>query len=150
MTGSTADPKTARNVILVTTAMLSFISFWRAGAIVLCDIASTVYYIGGIAEHAIGKAGPWFILAVMLFSYAVRSLYIVCADKVLFHAKVVQWLQYIAEFDFLTTEICRSNCKGFWKPSTERPKKSLHWKYLSHEIFIKRRRQIALSVGNDI
>lgn len=71
-----SKPKTARNVILVTTAMLSFISFWRAGAIVLCDIASTVYYIGGIAEHAIGKAGPWFILGVMLFSYAVRSLYI--------------------------------------------------------------------------
>lgn len=56
--------------------MLTFISFWRASAIVLCDLASTVYYIGGIAEHAIGKAAPWFILAVMLFSYAVRALYI--------------------------------------------------------------------------
>ncbi len=70
-----ATKKTARNVILVTTAMLSFISFWRASAVVLCDIASTVYYIGGIAEHAIGMAAPWFILGVMLFSYAVRSMY---------------------------------------------------------------------------
>ncbi len=69
-------PKTARNVIIVTTAMLTFISFWRASAVVLCDMASTVYYIGGIAEHAIGKAAPWFILAVMLFAYAVRALYI--------------------------------------------------------------------------
>lgn len=69
-------PKTARNVILVTTAMLSFISFWRAAAIVLCDLASTAYYIGGIAEQAIGKAAPWFILGVMLFSYTVRALYI--------------------------------------------------------------------------
>jgi amino acid transporter len=68
--------KTARNVIVVTTAMLSFISFWRASAIVLCDLASTSYYIGGIAEHAIGKAAPWFILGVMLFSYTVRALYI--------------------------------------------------------------------------
>ncbi len=68
--------KTARNVVLVTTAMLSFISFWRAAAIVLCDIASTVYYIGGIAEHAIGKAAPWFVLGVMLFSYTVRAIYI--------------------------------------------------------------------------
>ncbi len=68
--------KTARNVVLVTTAMLSFISFWRAAAIVLCDIASTVYYIGGIAEHAVGKAAPWFVLGVMLFSYAVRAIYI--------------------------------------------------------------------------
>src|ERR1700739_4951266 len=71
-----AHPKTARNVILVTTAMLSFISFWRASAIVLCDLASTAYYIGGIAEQAIGKAAPWFILGVMLFSYAVRAVYV--------------------------------------------------------------------------
>lgn len=68
--------RTARNVILVTTAMLSFISFWRAAAIVLCDLASTAYYIGGIAEQAIGKAAPWFILGVMLFSYTVRAVYI--------------------------------------------------------------------------
>ena len=75
-TSAPVNPKTARNVILVTTAMLSFISFWRASAIVLCDLASTAYYIGGIAEQAIGKAAPWFILGVMLFSYAVRALYI--------------------------------------------------------------------------
>src|SRR5579863_2989296 len=68
--------KNSRNVIVVTTAMLSFISFWRASAIVLCDLASTAYYIGGISEQTIGKAAPWFILGVMLFSYAVRALYI--------------------------------------------------------------------------
>src|SRR6266571_1640552 len=56
--------------------MLSFISFWRAAAIVLNDMASTAYYIGGIAETAIGKSAPWFILSIMLFSYAVRALYI--------------------------------------------------------------------------
>src|SRR5438128_669081 len=56
--------------------MLSFISFWRAAAIVLSDLASSAYYVGGIAEQAIGKAAPWFILAIMLFSYAVRAIYI--------------------------------------------------------------------------
>ena len=34
------------------------------------------YVVGGIAEQAIGKAAPWFILAIMLFSYAVRAIYI--------------------------------------------------------------------------
>jgi amino acid transporter len=63
-------------VVVLTTAMLTFISFWRAAAIVLCDLASTAYYIGGIVEQAIGKAAPWYILGVMLFSYAVRSVYI--------------------------------------------------------------------------
>ena len=66
----------AVNVVVATTVMLSFISFWRAAAIVLSDLASSAYYVGGIAEHAIGKAAPWFILAIMLFSYAVRAIYI--------------------------------------------------------------------------
>jgi len=56
--------------------MLSFISFWRAAAIVLNDLASSAYYAGGEAEQFIGKTAPWFILAIMLFSYAVRSIYV--------------------------------------------------------------------------
>src|SRR6266852_5981807 len=63
-------------VVIATTAMLSFISFWRAAAIVLNDLGSSAFYAGAIAEQAIGKAAPWFILGIMLFSYAVRSMYI--------------------------------------------------------------------------
>ncbi|HYL11995.1 MAG TPA: APC family permease [Terriglobales bacterium] len=63
-------------VVVATTAMLSFISYWRASAIVLADLGSSAYYAGGEAERAVGKAAPWFILAVMLFSYAVRAIYI--------------------------------------------------------------------------
>ena len=66
----------AIKVFVATTVMLSFISFWRAAAIVLSDLASSAYYVGGDAENVIGKSAPWFVLAVMLFSYAVRSLYI--------------------------------------------------------------------------
>src|SRR5712672_3582983 len=63
-------------VIIVSSVMFSFISYWRTAAVVLCDLGSTAYYIGGIVESAIGPAAPWFILAVMIFSYAVRSVYI--------------------------------------------------------------------------
>ncbi len=56
--------------------MLSFISFGRAAAIVLCDMASTAWYIGGIAETAIGPAAPWFILAVLLCAAPVLMLYV--------------------------------------------------------------------------
>ncbi|HLJ94642.1 MAG TPA: amino acid permease [Gemmataceae bacterium] len=66
----------AAQVIVVSSVMFTFISYWRTAAVVLCDLASTAYYIGGIVEQAIGPAAPWFILAVMLFSYAVRSVYI--------------------------------------------------------------------------
>jgi amino acid transporter len=66
----------AVKVFVATTVMLTFISFWRAAAIVLADLASSAYYAGGDAEKVIGKSAPWFILAVMLFSYCVRALYI--------------------------------------------------------------------------
>lgn len=56
--------------------MFTFISFWRTAAVVLCDMSSTVYYIGAIVENEIGKAAPWFILAVLLFSYGMRAVYI--------------------------------------------------------------------------
>src|ERR1700681_1808616 len=63
-------------VLIATTALLSFISFWRAAAIVLNDLASSAYYAGGEAEGFVGKTAPWFILAIMLFSYAVRAVYV--------------------------------------------------------------------------
>ncbi len=63
-------------VIVVSSVMFTFISYWRVAAVVLCDMSSTVYYIGAIVESAIGKAAPWFILAVLLFSYAMRAVYI--------------------------------------------------------------------------
>jgi amino acid transporter len=76
---STQAPNLQRPVVKVfvaTTVMLTFISFWRAAAIVLADLASSAYYVGGDAEKVIGKSAPWFVLAVMIFSYAVRALYI--------------------------------------------------------------------------
>ena len=67
---------TLPRVVVATTAMLTFISFWRAAAIVLNDLASSAFYAGGIAEQAIGPSAPWFILAVMLFAYAVAQMYV--------------------------------------------------------------------------
>src|SRR5450755_2881265 len=63
-------------VLILTSAMFAFIGYWRTSAVVLCDLSSTAYYIGGIVESQIGKAAPWFILAVMIFSYGVRTIYI--------------------------------------------------------------------------
>src|ERR1700688_276874 len=76
MATSPESTKPAVKVFVATTVMLTFISFWRASAIVLSDLASSAYYAGGDAEKVIGKSAPWFIRGVMLFSYAVRALYI--------------------------------------------------------------------------
>src|SRR6202035_3754161 len=66
---------TTAKVVVPTTVALSSISFWRGASIVLSDLASSAFYAGGIAETAVGPAAPWFVLGVMLFSYAVRSVY---------------------------------------------------------------------------
>src|SRR5437588_4993308 len=63
-------------VLVATTAMLAFISFWRAAAVVLNDMGSSAFYAGAIAEHFMGKAAPWLILAIMCLAYAVRAVYI--------------------------------------------------------------------------
>ncbi len=66
---------TATKVVVLTTVMFTFISYWRAAAVVIGDLGSTAFYIGGITEQFIGKIAPYFVLGVMLFSYAVRALY---------------------------------------------------------------------------
>jgi len=70
------QPSSAPKVVVATTVALSFISFWRGASIVLSDLASSAFYAGGAAEQAIGKSAPWFVLSVMLFSFAVRSVYL--------------------------------------------------------------------------
>src|SRR6195256_6083090 len=63
-------------IVVATSVMLTFISYWRAAAIVLNDLGSSAFYAAGIAEQAIGKSAPWFILAVSLFSFCVRAVYV--------------------------------------------------------------------------
>jgi len=63
-------------IVVATTVMLTFISYWRAAAVVLCDLASSAYYACGIAEQAVGKSAPWFVVGVMLFSFTVRAIYV--------------------------------------------------------------------------
>ncbi len=73
--GSSGSSRGPVQVVVATTVFLSFISLWRAVAIVLADLGSSAFYAAGIAEQAVGEAAPWFILGVLLFSFAVRAIY---------------------------------------------------------------------------
>lgn len=75
-TSEIPQPRTGQRVLVASSAMLAFISFWRVAAIVLNDMGSSAFYAGGISEHFIGKTAPWFILAIMLIAGTVASLYI--------------------------------------------------------------------------
>src|SRR3989440_10549744 len=65
-----------QRVLVATSAMLAFISFWRVAAIVLNDMGSSAFYAGAIAEHFVGKTAPWFVLAIMLLAGTVAAIYI--------------------------------------------------------------------------
>ena len=69
-------PSNGVRIVVASSVALTFISYWRAAAIVLNDLGSSAYYVGGIAEDAFGRTAPWFILGVMLFSFAVRAVYV--------------------------------------------------------------------------
>jgi amino acid transporter len=71
-----APSQAATRVLVASSAMLAFISFWRVAAVVLNDMGSSAFYAGAIAEHFVGKTAPWFILAIMLLAGAVALLYI--------------------------------------------------------------------------
>jgi amino acid transporter len=75
MSGDTHATRLAPKVVVATTVALSFISLWRAAAVILGDLASTMFYVGGIAAQAIGPSAPWVVIAVLLFSFAIRSIY---------------------------------------------------------------------------
>src|SRR5499425_2517121 len=71
-----SQPSGAARVLVASSAMLAFISFWRVAAIVLNDMGSSAFYAGAISEHFVGKTAPWFVLAIMLLAGTVASLYI--------------------------------------------------------------------------
>src|SRR2546425_8924213 len=69
-------PSTTARVLIASSSMLAFISFWRVAAIVLNDMGSSAFYAGAISEHFVGKTAPWFVLAIMLLAGTVAALYI--------------------------------------------------------------------------
>jgi amino acid transporter len=74
--GGFGGSSTRVRLVVASSVMLTFISFWRAAAVVLNDLGSSAFYAGGIAEDSFGKAAPWFILGVMVFAFAVRKVYV--------------------------------------------------------------------------
>jgi hypothetical protein len=53
-----APPSNRVRLIVASSVMLTFISFWRAAAIVLCDLGSSAFYAGGISEQAMARRPP--------------------------------------------------------------------------------------------
>jgi len=68
--------KKVKRIFVLSTAVLSFISFWRAASIVIADFGSSAYYAGGIAAKSYGPAFPYFIFMVMILAGFLLMAYI--------------------------------------------------------------------------
>ena len=60
--------------VLVITSFMQSPSVWRAAALAIPDVGLAVFFVGGIAATAAGRAAPWYVLAAVLMGLACRTL----------------------------------------------------------------------------
>ena len=68
-----AVPERVR-VILATRTLLSFISTWRAAALVMVELGAVAFFASGVAEARIGPSAPWFVLGAVIVGFLLRAV----------------------------------------------------------------------------
>ncbi|MGH9140687.1 MAG: APC family permease, partial [Vicinamibacterales bacterium] len=61
-------------VVLASRAIVSYVSVWRTTARALVELGCAAFFIAGVAWAAIGSPAPWFVLAAVALSIAVRAV----------------------------------------------------------------------------
>src|SRR5207302_9270415 len=61
-------------VVLATETLRSFTPRWRATALALAELGCAAFFVSGIAEEAIGRSAPWYVLAVALLAAGVHAV----------------------------------------------------------------------------
>jgi hypothetical protein len=59
--------------VLASGALVSYVSVWRATARALVELGAPAFFIAGAAWSALGAAAPWFVLAAVALSGAMRA-----------------------------------------------------------------------------
>src|SRR6185295_10584774 len=68
-----AVPERVR-VILAPRTLLSFISTWRAAALVMVELGAVAFFASGVAEARIGPSAPWFVLVAVIVGFLLRAV----------------------------------------------------------------------------
>jgi magnesium transporter len=68
------SPSARIRVVLASGTLVSYVSVWRATARALVELGAAAFFIAGIAWASVGPAAPWFVLAAVLLSVALRSI----------------------------------------------------------------------------
>jgi len=90
--------------------MLTFISYWRAAAIVLNDLGSSAFYAAASPSKPLGSRLPWFILGVMLFSPPRCARFFVRAVSMFFRGGVYAWSGLLMFGTFVQDQRLRPDC----------------------------------------
>jgi len=61
-------------VTIGTAPLVSLFSFEQGIALLLLELGSIGLFAGGVAERTLGASAPWFLLAVVLLGWAVRTV----------------------------------------------------------------------------
>jgi magnesium transporter len=61
-------------VVLSTTALLSFMSVWKATALVMAEVGVGLFFAVGVTRSFVGDAAPWFVLAACGLAVIVRAV----------------------------------------------------------------------------
>ena len=70
----THSPVRQLRVVLSSTALLSFMSVWKAAALGIAELGAGAWFVPGIAGSALGGAMPWFVLAAALLGVFIRAV----------------------------------------------------------------------------
>jgi hypothetical protein len=67
-------PSRQVRVVLSTTALVTFLSVWKAAALALAELGISAFFVVGIARSVIGETAPWYVLAACLAAPLVRAI----------------------------------------------------------------------------
>jgi len=61
-------------VVVAATALLSFMSVWKAAALAIAELGVAAFFLIGLERSAMGDTAPWFVLAACLVGAFVRAI----------------------------------------------------------------------------
>src|SRR5262249_1769966 len=61
-------------VVLTSRTLVSYVGVWRATARALAELGAPAFFIAGVVWTPVGDTAPWFVLASVLLSVALRSI----------------------------------------------------------------------------
>ena len=69
-----ATPSRKVRIVLSATALLSFVSVWKAAALALAELGIAAFFLTGLVYPTMGPAGAWLILGACVLGALVRSV----------------------------------------------------------------------------